>query len=287
MKINSSQLEAFFTIAKTLNVTRAAEILHVTQSALSQRIAKLENELETTLFIRDRSILRLTEAGEQVLRFCQVNDLAEEELFKKLKSSKEDFAGSLRLGGFSSVNRSLVVPAIKQMMLKNPRLSMKLMTKELQHLENLLKSAEVDYIFNNQNLLSLDIENIFLGFEKYVMIKSKKFSDNEIYLDHDEDDQITELFFSKNKLRIKPKNIRYMDDVYGLIDGVKNGYGKAVLPVHIIKDEQDLEILERDCSLFMPVYLQFYIQPYYRSVHFLFLNEIQRYFKENLSQDIE
>ena len=80
MKLNSAQLEAFLVVAKTLHFTKAANLLHVTQSALSQRIAKLEEELETTLFIRDRNSIRLTESGQQVLRFCQINETAEDEL---------------------------------------------------------------------------------------------------------------------------------------------------------------------------------------------------------------
>ena len=68
MKLNSSQLEAFSTIAKTLNFTRAAEQLHVTQSALSQRIAKLEGDLEATLFVRDRNALRLTDGSASSTR---------------------------------------------------------------------------------------------------------------------------------------------------------------------------------------------------------------------------
>ena len=99
MKLNSAQLEAFTIVAKAVSFTKAAAELHVTQSALSQRIAKLEDELETTLFIRDRTSIRLTEAGEKVLRFCQLSDGAEWELLYSLKTNQEGFAGVLRSGG--------------------------------------------------------------------------------------------------------------------------------------------------------------------------------------------
>jgi len=284
MKLNSSQLDAFFTVAKTLNFTRAAEALHVSQSALSQRIAKLEEELETTLFIRDKTSVRLTDAGEQVLRFCQVADLAESDLLSRLRGSNEDLAGILRVGGFSSVNRSLVLPALKKLMIKNPRLSIQLFTKELPELPKLLRNAEADYILTNRKSDSPDIESIFLGYEENVLVKSKKHPDAEAFLDHDESDPTTRGYFSQNKISMKPKMMRYLDDVYGLIDGVKNGYGQAVLPIHLIENEKDLEIVDPKRTLRVSVYLQFYIQPYYRKAHSYFLAEIQSYFRQHLQQ---
>jgi DNA-binding transcriptional LysR family regulator len=285
MKLNSAQLEAFYTVAKLLNFTRAAEALHVTQSALSQRIAKLEEDLETTLFIRDRTFVRLTEAGEQVLRFCQLNDSAESELLTRLKSSKSDFAGVLRVCGFSSVNRSLVIPALKKIMGKNPRLSIKLMTREIQDLEDLLKRSEVDYIITDKKSNSSDIESVFLGYEDNVLVQSKKLSEeNNIYLDHDENDLTTKNYFSQHKVSFRPSNKRYLDDIYSLIDGVKNGYGKAVLPLHLIENEKEIEILDRKKTLAVPIFLQFYLQPYYRGIHAAFLEELQEFFKHHLRQ---
>ncbi len=284
MKLNSSQLEAFFAIAKTLNFTRAAESLHVTQSALSQRISKLEEELEATLFIRDRSSLRLTEAGEQVLRFCQLNSQAESEMLSKLKNSETELSGALRIGGFSSVNRSLVIPAIKKLMRENKKLSLNLITKELRELPHLLKSAEVDYIFTNRKSESEEVDSIFLGFEDNVLVQSKKFATGEIFLDHDESDPTTKGYFSQNKIRLKPENMRYLDDVYGLLDGAKNGLGKAILPLHLIEGESELEIVHPQRRLRVSVYLSFYTQPFYRKTHSLFVDEIRAFFLKKLRQ---
>src|ERR1700757_2852658 len=116
MKLNSAQLEAFFAAAKFLNFTKAAAHLHVTQSALSQRIAKLEEEVEATLFVRDRTSVRLTEDGHRVLRFCQLNETAEADLLAHLKGSAASLSGTLRIAGFSSVDRSLVLPALSALM---------------------------------------------------------------------------------------------------------------------------------------------------------------------------
>jgi DNA-binding transcriptional LysR family regulator len=285
MNLNSSQLAAFFAIAKSMNFTKAAEQLHVTQSALSQRITKLEEDLGTTLFIRDRTAIRLTEAGARVLRYCQLNQMAEAELLAKLKSSNEDLAGVLRVGGFSSINRSLVIPALKKIMNKNPRFSIQLLTKEIRELSRLLITSEADYIFATNKSSSEDIESIFLGYEDNVQVKLKRAPDVDIYLDHDENDITTRSYFSQNKLPFKPLTMRYLDDVYGLIDGVKNGYGKAIVPLHLIEHESTLEILEPKRVLRVSVYLQFFNQPYHRKVHSAFIDEVQTFFKEKLRQE--
>ena len=86
-------------------------------------------------------------------------------------------------------------------------------------------------------------------------------------------------------MSFKPKLIRYLDDVYGLIDGVKNGYGKAILPRHLIENESSLEILEPQKILKIKVYLQFFIQPYYRNSHSIITEEIESYFRKKLRQE--
>lgn len=285
MKINSSQLEAFFAVGKNLNFTKAADAIGVTQSALSQRIAKLESDLETTLFIRDRTSVRLTEMGEFVLRYCQTTEIAENELLVKLKGSKTELSGTLRIGGFSSVNRSILMPALQNLMKTHAKLGVQVITREIKELESLLKSAEVDYILTNQKSLAEDIENIFLGYEDNVLVKLKNAPNTNVFLDHDESDPTTKSYFRQNKLNFNPSNMRYLDDVYGLLDGVKQGYGKAVLPIHLIENDKYLEVINPKQTLQVKVYLQFYRQPYYRYTHDLVVRDIETFFRNKLRQE--
>jgi DNA-binding transcriptional LysR family regulator len=274
MKLNSLQLEAFYTIAQHLNFTRAAEALHVTQSALSQRVAKLEEDLETTLLVRLKNSIRLTEQGEKLLRFCQLNQAAESDLLLDLIGEKNKLGGILKIAGFSSVNRSLVIPALKNLMLANLNLSIQIMTKETRELDELLKRSEVDYIITNLEPSSPHIESLLLGYEENVLVTSKKFPETEFYLDHDENDPITEKYLSKYKVNLKNLKRRYLDDVYSLIDGVKNGYGKALLPRHLIENSKDLEIVNPLKTLRTPIFIQYFKQTYYKKVHSHVVNDL-------------
>jgi DNA-binding transcriptional LysR family regulator len=60
------QLEVFIAVAKHLNITRAARALHVSQSAVSQQIERLEGNLRVTLIMKSRRGIDLTEAGVSV-----------------------------------------------------------------------------------------------------------------------------------------------------------------------------------------------------------------------------
>lgn len=69
------QLEYIIKIAEENNITRAAEKLYITQSALNQQLLRLERELGTPLFYRSRTNWHPTEAGqvyvENAKKYCR------------------------------------------------------------------------------------------------------------------------------------------------------------------------------------------------------------------------
>ena len=65
-----TQLETFRVVAETLNFTRAAERLHLTQSAVSHQIKALEEELGEPLFIRAKRGVKLSQAGKIALEYA-------------------------------------------------------------------------------------------------------------------------------------------------------------------------------------------------------------------------
>jgi len=71
-KVFLYELQNFIKVAETLNITRAAQELGVTQSGLSKAIKNMENELGIELFSRQRRNLKLTTAG--VTFFAEVNN---------------------------------------------------------------------------------------------------------------------------------------------------------------------------------------------------------------------
>ena len=67
MDVHVRDLRYFVAVARELHFTRAAEILYVSQPALSKQIRALERQLRVTLFDRDHGSVRLTRAGNALL----------------------------------------------------------------------------------------------------------------------------------------------------------------------------------------------------------------------------
>jgi DNA-binding transcriptional LysR family regulator len=286
MKLASNHLEAFYSVARYLSFSKGAEAIHVTQSAVSQRISALEEHLGTSLLIRDRANLKLTPAGEKLLRYCQYQEQHESELLSELKvtdSKSQVLGGEIRVGGFSSIARSVIVPALAPLLQKNSGLGFTLVTKELNDLFPILKNGEVDYIVSIQDPERQDIEAIYLGVEENVLVESKRFKNSINCLDHDANDITTGNYFKVSKKDNKRFQRRYVDDVYGLIDGVKLGLGRAVLPKHLIKNEKDFKILRPEVILKIPMYLLFYKQPHYSKLHVLVVNDLKLYFQQHFT----
>lgn len=267
MSLSSLYLDAFFACAQSGHFTKAASDLFITQSALSQRISKLEAELGTSLFVRLSSGIKLTPAGEELLRYCKARETLEQNCLNKIKgTNKSQLSGVIRIGGFSSVMRSVILPSLAPLLKTHSQLKFQLISKEMEELPALLRRGEIDYMIHYTEHVRDEIETVHLGIEKNVLVEKVNYDGPNVFLDHDENDSTT----AKYLKLIKAKEFydrRYLDDVYGLIDGVKNSLGRALVPEHLIKGEKGLHIADRKNPLFFPVILHFFKQPYYSELH--------------------
>lgn len=114
-------LRYFDALAETLNFTRAAERLHVTQSTLSHQIRQLEDEIGSELFDRSTRHVRLTEAGELLRSYATP---ALQQIDRGLQALRPDTAAplldSLRLGTTHSFATRLVPMCISSFLAHAP-----------------------------------------------------------------------------------------------------------------------------------------------------------------------
>lgn len=276
MAFVSSQLDAFSAVVELGSFSKAAKKLFLTQSALSQRILNLEGTLNTALLIRDPKGLRLTTAGSELLRYCQVRENLEEEVLKKISSASTTTSGVIRIAGFSSVMRSVIMPSLKDLLYKNSEIHIELINTEIRELPSMLTNNQVDFIVTGQEPFRREIESHHIGDEINVLISKAneaKIRNLNIYLDHDEEDTVTEKFLRQNPNLDINYDRRFLDEVYGLIDGVKLGWGKAVVPRHLVRKERSLKVEELN-PLIMPVHLQYFRRPFYGELHKRVVSEI-------------
>jgi len=107
-------LRAFITVAERGGFSAAAEALHVTQPALSRRIAELESSLGVRLFERTSRRVELTEGGEDLLTRSRELLRDGRALRERARALAEGKAGLLRLGCAPMIMESVVVPRIGQ-----------------------------------------------------------------------------------------------------------------------------------------------------------------------------
>ena len=106
--------EYILEIARQQSVTRAAQKLFITQSTLSQYLLKLESELNTPLFIREKNRLVPTGAGQVYIQAAQAVVKIQDAAQARIAALKDE--GSIRLGS-SAWGLDLVVdtlPAFKE-----------------------------------------------------------------------------------------------------------------------------------------------------------------------------
>ena len=96
--MNFTQIHYFLTAARTLNFTRAAQLLFISQPAISKQITAMERELNMQLFLRDQKSVRLTPVGALFLR--ELPGLVEhyDEIRARAMEVNSGHSGSLSIG---------------------------------------------------------------------------------------------------------------------------------------------------------------------------------------------
>jgi LysR family D-serine deaminase transcriptional activator len=125
-----SLLYTFSVAARHLSFTKAAEELFLTQGGVSQRIKKLEMQLQFNLFIRKTRKLELTPEGQRVL---SVLNSSFESIFSTLSDIQTgELTGSLHIATSPYFASAWLIPKLPSLRQQYPNLSIKLQTKQNQ-----------------------------------------------------------------------------------------------------------------------------------------------------------
>src|SRR3954468_4997156 len=133
-------------VATQGSFSAAAEALSFTQSAVSQQIAALERETGTILVQRSARGVRLTEAGEALVRHADgvIARLAEAEA--ELEAIAGLKGGRLRMAAIESAGATLMPLAIARFRELHPGIELSMVLGESEEPEPLLKSGELDLL---------------------------------------------------------------------------------------------------------------------------------------------
>src|SRR5918997_6723253 len=167
--LDTSLLRAFVAVAETAGMTSAANVLHLTQAAVSQQIKRLEDAFGCELFERDRRGLRLTAAGERLLgrakRMLALND----EIWAEMTTP--DFSGEVRLGIPPDIVHAYLPPILKRFARAYPQVRIVLDCRHSVELREALVAGLLDLAITTEVSCGPGGETLFL--DKLVWVGAK------------------------------------------------------------------------------------------------------------------
>lgn len=145
---------AFIKAIETGSFTKAAEELGYTQSAISQMVQSLEEELSTTLILRSRTGITLTPDGEEFLPYIKNIYHSHRKLLEKHKEMVGLNSGLIRIGTFSSVSCHWLPVWMRDFKEQYPAVHFELHQGDYTDISNWIKEGSVDFGFVNPNAVS-------------------------------------------------------------------------------------------------------------------------------------
>jgi DNA-binding transcriptional LysR family regulator len=197
------QIIGFYHVAKLGSFTKAADATFRTQSALSQQIKRLEEELDCQLFERiGRRKLRLTSAGEKFFRFSEAILDAHEHLAEELNELKGLQKGRLRIAAPFTTLYHLFPQTLKDYISHYPDVELSILDRSQQSVIELVKNGDIDFGFSLESEVPGDlatlrwkkVETVLMAPADHPLAKAKRVTLRQI---------------AKHPLILPPKSARY------------------------------------------------------------------------------
>mgnify|MGYP004484620583 CR=1 FL=1 len=146
-------LRYFLTVAREENITRAAELLHVSQPAVSRQLAQLEDELGVKLFVRSNHHITLTENGLMLRRRAQeIVELAEKTK-RDFRQHTAELTGEIAIGSGELRSFSTLGAVLADFSMQHPQVRYTLFSGNADHIKEKIENGTLD-----MGLLSMPVD---------------------------------------------------------------------------------------------------------------------------------
>lgn len=237
--MKTSRYQVFLKIVETKSLTRTATYFGCTQSAVSQLVKALENELGVSLLIRNKNGVRLTAEGEYLLPGMRQIVAGERSVFERSLELQNLNAGLIRIGIFTSLSCQWLPPYLKRFRESYPNIGFELLQGDVTQISDWLRNGTVDVGFMTppesdefyfRELLA-DRMNIVLPPEHPLAggpVKLEDLREETFVLLESGYSHITEKMFQDAGMR--PKQQYTVQDDYTVMSMVESGLGVSLLP---------------------------------------------------------
>ena len=138
-----AQVEGFLEVVRRGSVSRAAQLLYVTQPTLTARLQALEQELGEPLFVRTRQGMRLTDAGRAFMPHAERATEALREGVRAIEGVRSGSEGHLLLASAPAISTYLLPPLLQRFAIEHPRVEVAVRTG---HSEDVLRMVLRDEV---------------------------------------------------------------------------------------------------------------------------------------------
>jgi DNA-binding transcriptional LysR family regulator len=236
------KLKIFHAVTQAGSFTKAAEVLNLSQSAISRQIQSLEYELKTTLYERHARGLSLTDNGEILYKTANEVISKIKEVESDLMDKKDKPSGKIVVTTVVGFGGIWLTPRIQEFMEKNPDIEVELTVTD-QELDLSTREADIAIWMRQPKQLNyiqkklIDINYHIYGSSKYL----EKFGVPRTVKDLDKHNLITygrgtpsplsqKEWILKLGTKIKRKSVMKVNNIYALLLAVDSGVGLAALP---------------------------------------------------------
>jgi DNA-binding transcriptional LysR family regulator len=273
--MNLRFVEAFYWVATLRSISRAAEKLYLTQSAMSARIAALEDELGVLLLDRRDRSFRLTTAGSRFLKHSQ--KLLELQREAKAELGSEPAAATrLRIGAIESVLHSWLIPWLETLQQSGSRLELELTVETTPVLLDQMRRGALDVVFAT---LPIEADSIrsrtlpampmqFVGHAKNHTKRSYSLAEIATFdlMTFQRGSQPYAMLLEVlARQQAQPRKVHAVSSISAMAQLVASGFGIAALPeaaVRRLSLSQPLRILKCDVALAdLPIYASYRHDP--------------------------
>lgn len=189
MNISFEYYKIFYVVAKTGNITKAANELMISQPAISKCIKQLEEQLGGVLFVRTKRGVVLTEEGEEFYKYIK-------QAMEFINNAEHKFSelihletGTIRIGISTTLTRKFLIPYLEIFHKKYPKIHIQIKTAIANDLFSLLRQGLIDLViinlpYENMNDIELikvkEVQDCFIVGDAYKKLCNKEISLEEL-----------------------------------------------------------------------------------------------------------
>ncbi len=276
--MNLRFVEAFYWVVSLKSVSRAAEKLFITQSAMSSRIATLEEELGVLLLDRSDKQFRLTAAGMRFFNHAQKLLALQRDIKQEMSAAggSQASAVSLRIGVIESVLHSWLIDWIAHMRKSSPDFELELTVETTPVLIDHVRRGALDLVFAamptaGEGLRSRALPSMDMAFVGHTEIHRKRsYSLADMAALHlltfqRGSQPHTALMDMFRVAGLEPVRVHNISSISAMVQLVEGGLGVATLPLaatHRLAERLPLKVLKCEVELApLPVHASYREDP--------------------------